>query len=110
MTCVTVSPQLACNLTGLSMAYALLIMCIIIIYIVERVGVLSSKTLSSNALSSKTLSSNGTLVGWNFGRMEHWSNGTLVEWNIGRMELWSNGILVEWNFGRMEHWSNGTFV
>ena len=34
------------------------------------VGVLSSKTLSSNALSSK----------------EHWSNGTLVERNIGRTE------------------------
>ena len=51
--------------------------------LVERVGVLSSKTLSSKALSSK----------------EHWSNGTLVEWNIGRTEHWSN-----------EHSSNGTFV
>ena len=45
-------------------------------YIYYRVGVLSSKTLSSNALSSKRLSSNGTLVEWNFGRTEHSPNLT----------------------------------
>ena len=72
---------------------------VVVSYWYHGLGVLSSKTLSSNALSSKEHWSNETLVEWNIRRTEHLSNGTLVEWNIGRTEHWSN-----------EHSSNGTFV
>ena len=56
----------------------LLCMIHLYVHVLEGVGVLSSKTLSSSALSSK----------------EHWSNGTLVERNIGRTEHSSNGAFV----------------